>query len=134
MGPSELRVVDYKTGKVLAEDEDITDGNATDVAQKIFTPEVSDRPKISLQFFIYDMLLRQSEEFTHRQLKNSVYSTAKLFKSESQIKDLNEKFYQSMSEHLQALLEEMYNVDVSFRRTSDTKKCAYCDFKNICGR
>ena len=134
MGPSELRVVDYKTGKVLAEDEDITDGNATDVAQKIFTPEVSDRPKIALQFFIYDMLLRQSEEFTHRQLKNSVYSTAKLFKSEPQIKDLNEKFYQSMSEHLQALLEEMYNVDVSFRRTSDTKKCAYCDFKNICGR
>ena len=29
---------------------------------------------------------------------------------------------------------EMYDVNVPFRRTSDEAACEYCDFKMICGR
>ena len=128
------RVVDYKTGKVLKDDEDIDDTNAVDIAQKIFTPDVKDRPKIALQFFIYDMLMKDRREVAGRSLCNSVYSTAALFKNPPVTVDLNETFYAEMTERLAALLDEMYDTSVPFRRTCDETLCGYCDFKNICGR
>ena len=48
--------------------------------------------------------------------------------------DLNETFYAEMTESLAALLDEMYDTSVPFRRTCDETLCGYCDFKNICGR
>lgn len=134
MSDNEVRVVDYKTGKVLKDDEDITDSNAEAIAEKIFAPDVSDRPKIALQFFIYDLLLELNGIVKGMNLKNSVYSTAKLFKDVPAVLDMNVKFFQCMSEHLKELLQEMYDPDIPFRRTAEIKKCAYCDFKNICGR
>ena len=128
------RVVDYKTGKVLKDDEEIDDTNAGDIAQKIFTPDVKDRPKIALQFFIYDMLMKDRREVAGRSLCNSVYSTAALFKNPPVTVDLNETFYAEMTESLAALLDEMYDTSVPFRRTCDETLCGYCDFKNICGR
>ena len=133
-GNDDLRVVDYKTGKVLKEDEDIDSGKEENVIRKIFAQDVHERPKIALQFFIYDMILRQKRVMTDRILSNSVYSTAKLFKDPAVIKQVNEKFYDGMSARLQELLQELYDLEVPFRRTSDVKKCSLCDFKNICGR
>ena len=76
--PSQARVVDYKTGKVLKDDEDIDDLNAETIAENIFAPEVAERPKIALQFFIYDMLLKGYEISAGKTICNSVYSTANL--------------------------------------------------------
>lgn len=130
----QLRVVDYKTGKVLPDDEDIHDGNAEDVADSIFEQDIEDRPKIALQFYIYDMLLRQNGADEGLSICNSVYSTAHLFKDPPKTVPLNDIFYDSVTRHLEALLDQMCNVDVPFRRTEDEKACAYCDFKTICGR
>ena len=130
----QLRVVDYKTGKVLPDDEDIHDGNAEDVADSIFEQDIEDRPKIALQFYIYDMLLRQNGADEGLSICNSVYSTAHLFKDPPKTVPLNDIFYDSVTRHLEALLDQMCNVDVTFRRTEDEKACAYCDFKTICGR
>ena len=47
---------------------------------------------------------------------------------------LNQKFFDAVSDHLEKLLEEMYDTDVPFRRTEDEKVCTYCDFRMICGR
>jgi hypothetical protein len=127
-------VVDYKTGKVLDDDEDIHDGNAEDIAEHIFAEDVQDRPKIALQFFIYDMLLKGYEISEGRDIFNSVYSTAHLFKDPPKTVPLNETFYGAVSERLKALLDEMKNPSVSFRRTEDETVCGYCDFKTICGR
>jgi CRISPR/Cas system-associated exonuclease Cas4 (RecB family) len=130
----QARVVDYKTGKVLSDDEDIHDGNAEDIAEKIFAQDVAERPKIALQFYIYDMLLSKCDLVRGRKIYNSVYSTAKLFKEAPMIVPMNEKFYDAVSERLRILLDEMRDPEVPFRRTSDESVCAYCDFKNICGR
>ena len=130
----EIRVVDYKTGKVLENDENIDDSNAVDIADMIFDPSCKERPKIALQFFIYDMLIQGDPRVQGMKIANSVYSTANLFKDTPQTKSLNRKFYDVMSEHLEKLLEEIYDVTVPFRRTEDEKVCAYCDFKMICGR
>lgn len=131
----QARVVDYKTGKVLKEDEDIDDARAEEIAEKIFGKDVKDRPKIALQFYIYDMLLQSRPEVEGCGIVNCVYSTAQLFK-EPPMKHvpLNRKFYDAVSERLEGLLAEMYDLETPFRRTEDESVCKYCDFKTICGR
>jgi hypothetical protein len=47
---------------------------------------------------------------------------------------LNKTFFDAVSEHLEKLLDQMYDTSVPFRRTEDENVCKYCDFKTICGR
>ncbi len=134
----QARVVDYKTGKVLEDDEKINDDNAEAIAEKIFAENVKDRPKIALQFYIYDMLLQSDPKMKgiigERSISNSVYSTAHLFREAPETVPMNDRFYDEVSERLGKLLEEMYDLNLPFRRTEDEKTCGYCDFKMICGR
>ena len=130
----EARVVDYKTGKVLEDDENIHDANAEDIADRIFHPDMKNWPKIALQFHIYDMLVQARPEVRGRAISNCVYSTAHLFKDLPVTVPMNAKFYEAVSARLEAMLTEMYDTSVPFRRTDDEKTCAYCDFRMICGR
>ena len=130
----QARVVDYKTGRVLPEDEDIHDGNAEYISEQIFAPDVANRPKIAFQFFMYDLLLKDHEAVRGRQIHNSVYSTAHLFKERPKTVPLNETFFNSVSDKLKTVLDEMRDTEIPFRRTEDEKICSYCDFKTICGR
>ena len=130
----QVRVVDYKTGKVLENDENIDDANAEDIAESIFDPQTKERPKIALQFYIYDMLLQSRPEAEGKRISNSVYSTAHIFKDPPATVPMNRKFYDAVSQHLEKLLAEMYDTGVPFRRTDDEKVCSHCDFKKICGR
>lgn len=132
--PGQARVVDYKTGKVLKDDEDIHDGNAEAIAEKIFAPDVTDRPKIAFQFYIYDLLLKDHDLVRGRNICNSVYSTAHLFKETPRTVPLNETFFGEVSRRLEVLLDEMTDLSVPFRRTENETACTYCDFKTICGR
>ena len=130
----QVRVVDYKTGKVLDDDVDIHDGNAEAIADSIFAPDVKDRPKIAFQFFIYDYLLRQQPFVQDKTICNCVYSTSRIFKEGPVTVPLNMKFFDSVSRHLEEMIDEMCNPDVGFRRTKDEKICSVCDFRTICGR
>ena len=130
--PGQVRVVDYKTGKVLEDDQNINDGNAEAIAESIFAPDVKERPKIALQFYIYDLLVQDRPECAGRQLLNCVYSTSALFKEMPRVFPKNEMFFKEVSRRLEALLQEMYDVNVPFRRTTNDKACEYCDFKMIC--
>ena len=132
--PGEIRVVDYKTGRVLEDDQNITDENAEAIADKIFAPDEKERPKIALQFYIYDRLLQEKGEFADKQLFNCVYSTSSLFSEAPVVYQKNECFYKAVSQRLEALLNEMYDVNVPFRRTANMDVCEYCDYKMICGR
>ena len=130
----QARVVDYKTGKVLEDDENIHDGNAEEIAEKIFNPDMKNWPKIALQFYIYDMLVQSRPEVRGREICNCVYSTAHLFKEPPVTVPMNRKFYEAVSAKLEAMLTQMYDTSVPFRRTDDEKTCSYCDFRMICGR
>lgn len=134
LGDGEVRVVDYKTGKVLDEDIDIHDGNAASIAEKIFAEDVKDRPKIAFQFFIYDLLLQNRKEVKGKKLYNCVYSTSRIFREKPANVPLNRTFYEQTSDKLKETLDEICNPGVNFRRTSDESVCSYCDFKTICGR
>jgi hypothetical protein len=130
----EARVVDYKTGKVLEDDENINDSNAEAIADMIFNPDMKNWPKIALQFYMYDMLVQSRPEVKGRKICNCVYSTAHLFKEPPVTVPMNQKFYEAVSQRLEAMLGQMYDLSVPFRRTEDEKTCAYCDFRMICGR
>jgi len=119
---------------VLDEDIDIHDGNAAFIAESIFAEDVKDRPKIALQFFIYDMLLQNRDEVKGKRLTNCVYSTSRLFRESPVNVPVNRIFYEEMSRRLKAMLDELCDPETGFRRTSDKSICSYCDFKTICGR
>lgn len=138
--PGEVRVVDYKTGKVLDTDINVCDGNASDTASALFSSETpSDkRPVIALQMYLYDEAVKQSPSMRGlvrgSDISNSVYSVTRLFKQPVETVPCSEAFSGELRTRISVLLKEMTDTEVPFRRTDDSKTCSYCDFKMICGR
>lgn len=133
--PDEVRVVDYKTGKVHQEDMQITEADGTKAVDKLFGDgPFADKPKIALQLFIYDLLLEKNGLSHGRRVIDSVYSTARLFTGPPAQAEVGRSFYNAMSEHLAVLLDEISDISKPFSRTEDLSVCQYCDFKAICGR
>ena len=130
----EVRIVDYKTGKVEQDDIDITDVNAAAVVDKLFGPSNNGRPKIALQLFLYGLLTQEREDLKDRPVVNSIYSVSRLFTEPLEDRPANAEFARLTRERLKDLLAEMTDPSVPFRRTEEIKTCEYCDFKMICGR
>lgn len=130
----EVRVVDYKTGKVEDEDIHIDDSNAETVVESLFDEENSQKPLIALQLFLYDMFIKSKDAFSGCRIDNSIYQTGRMFVSPVENVPMCDKFCDLMKERLSGLLETICDTSVPFRRTEDSKTCSWCDFKEICGR
>ena len=131
--PGEIRVVDYKTGKVEDNDINVFDDNAEAVVAAVFGPDNSKRPKIALQMFLYDLFV-EKDAGEGTVISNSVYSPARLFVSPVQSVPASPVFTSLMKERLSEMLREISDTSVPFPRTEDAKTCSHCDFKTICGR
>ena len=132
--PGEVRIVDYKTGRVEEADILITDENAADVVEKLFGPVNAGRPKIALQLYIYGLFAHADKRLQGLQVVNSIYSTEHLYTGALPDMPESSEFARLMRERLRGLLEEMTDVAVPFRRTQEVRTCSYCNFKDICGR
>ena len=132
--PGEVRVVDYKTGRVTDEDFLINGDNAASVVDRLFGPDNRKRPEIALQLYLYDRFVAGDAALQGQTVVNSIYQPSRLFVRgvESVVPD--EGFLALMEERLDDLLAEIADPAVPFRRTEDAKTCEWCDFKNICGR
>ncbi len=130
--PGMVRVSDYKTGKVTDEEIGIGDDNAEALAEKLFSPESSDRPKIAFQLYVYDKMVR--EKYPDSRIFNSVYPTVRLFKEKVPVQECSEEFLNKVDSRLEETFKEMFDPRTGFRRTSDDKVCSYCDFKMLCGK
>ena len=130
----EVRVVDYKTGKVTDEDFLITDANAAEVVDKLFGPDNAKRPKIALQLYLYDRMVADHPDCRDSRIVNSIYQTSRLFVRDVESVAVGGTFQILMEERLRGLLAELADTSVPFNRTEDLKTCEWCDFKNICGR
>ena len=133
--PDEVRVVDYKTGLVLDEDFQISDGNAAKIVEMIFDGKGEKRPETALQFFIYDRLIDAHPLLRGRPVCNSVYQPARLHTHPVESVALSPHFLALMEERLKVLLEEIVNPEIPFRRSSSVHgTCDYCPFKTLCGK
>ena len=132
--PGQVRIVDYKTGKVEDADLMIDDQNAATVVEKLFGPSNSGRPKIALQLFIYGLFAHADASLHGMQLFNSIYSTSRFYTGALQDVPESPEFIRLMKGKLREMLAEMTDLSVPFRRTREVKTCEKCDFKDICGR
>ena len=130
----ELRIVDYKTGRVEDDEILITDSNAADVVERLFGPSNKNRPKIALQLFIYDLLAHADPAFDGFRIVNSIYSTGRFYSQALPDTPESPEFLRLTKERLAALLDQIVDPSVPFYRTEESRTCELCDFKDICGR
>ncbi len=134
-----LRIVDYKTGGAPVVPRDI---------ESLFV-RAPKRPSHVFQTFLYSAIVCRRMRETGRETKVAPallyihraaadnYSPAIQMGEPRKTKETVDDFNQYESvfrEHLQTLLEEIFNPDIPFKQTDDENKCAYCDFKALCRR
>ena len=132
IGPGMVRVSDYKTGKVTDQEIQIDDDIAVTLADQLFAPDSAERPKIAFQLYVYDKMVQ--EKYPHARIFNSLYPTVRLFKEPVPMRECSQEFMKQVDTRLEETFREMFDPQTGFRRTSDEKVCAYCDFKMLCGR
>lgn len=135
----EVRIVDYKTGKVDEKEVKINDENADDVVDALFSPDTKskNRPEIAVQLFVYDRFVEKDVE--DKSVLNVLYPIPRLFSSPELASNILSSrecpdFDDKVTEKLEGLFAEMMDTGTDFRRTKDNDTCKYCDFKKICGR
>ena len=135
---AEVRIVDYKTGRVSDNDFLISDENAEAVVEAVFSEDENARLKIPLQLYLYDRLVRLDAEAAAlvrgRRTVNSIYQTNRLFVKDIEEVSLSPRFGELMSDRLESLIEEILSPDKDFRRIGGPKTCSMCKFKTICGK
>ena len=138
LGPEDsvIRVVDYKTGGGKVD-------SLPDVAA-IFDPENIGKKhsEYYLQTFIYGLIVSESKEYNSNQkpvipalffvqhAAQENYSPV-LKMADEDIADV-ERFRQEFEEHLSSLINEIFNADVPFHPTANTKDCANCPYAQLC--
>lgn len=132
--PSEVRILDYKTGRVEDNDILITDDNAAAVAEKLFGPSNKNRPSIALQLFIYGLLAAADPTLKGCTIVNSIYSTGRLYTEPLKDMPVSPVFTSIASEKLSSMLSEITDTSIPWTRTHETETCSWCDFKDLCGR
>lgn len=125
------RIVDYKTGKVLKEEMIVTESTPAKAFER--NPK-GERPKIAIQFYIYNLLLENLLGRDDNLITNAVYPMANLYTGEMGEYAMTSEYKEQMESHLYDLLEEIVNPEVPFKKTEDLRQCKRCVYKNICGR
>ncbi len=126
----EIRIIDYKTGKVNPSDVKINDKvvGITSMTEK------------AIQLMIYKYLylhnhpkvkpeLIQPGIIGFQKLSHGVYNL-----EINELHDLSTSFEVTCEKYFNEFLEELFNKDIPFAQTVDDKYCSFCDFKNICKR
>ena len=128
----EIRVVDYKTGKVEDKEKYIDDESAESVAEESFERGAKKRLKIPLQMYIYDKIVQ--EKHNGENIINAVYSMRDMGKGAAATYPVNKKFMSLMDAKMQETLAEIADLSIPFKHSADAEVCKKCDFKNICGK
>lgn len=131
-----VRVVDYKTGSDNPECLGLT-------VKKVDAPFTKYEHKAAIQFFLYDQALIDASSksgnaifpSSRSEIANAMYVPFKLSKTAfSKDYDVDVDFAEAMKDKLDALIQEINDVNKPFVKTKDSETCKNCDFKSICGR
>lgn len=139
-----LRIVDYKTGG---------DNTNIDKLNKIFDDK---NYSAIFQLLLYANLYAEHNNYT-KAIKPAIYKVQNFAKNEmsaditlkkSPINDYkniptnNKKnantapddFNREFVENIKHKIEEIFNPNLQFTQTTDSKRCEYCDFRQLCNR
>ena len=126
----EIRIIDYKTGKVNPYDVKINDKvvGITSMAEK------------AIQLLMYKYLyLSEHSDSSEQLIKPGIIGFQKLshgvYNLEiNELHDLSKSFKDTCNKYFNEFLEELFNKAIPFTPTDEVKNCSFCDFKNICKR
>ncbi len=123
----EIRIIDYKTGKVNPYDVKINDKvvGITSMTEK------------AIQLLMYKYLYLK--ETAEHNIKPGIVGFQKLshglYNLEiSELHDLSTSFEPTCKKYFDNFLKELFDKDIPFAQTEDVKNCSFCDFKCICKR
>jgi ATP-dependent helicase/DNAse subunit B len=128
-----LRILDYKTGSGKLDFKNL---------EEVFEHNKDQRPKFVLQTFLYCLLYEQLTG--SKNTTPGIFYIRDVFKEEFDThlnnKELKEKvtafddYRDSFIENLSKCLEEIFNPDIPFTQTTNTKVCQYCSYVGVCNR
>ncbi len=129
------RVIDYKTG---------VSQNSFAEVKDLFDTDKHSKVKAVFQTILYSNILSSIDG--EGKYQPGIINVKDLFKNDYSI-NINQKplrkqgvdvlledVKEEFAEHLQTLLEEIFNYDIPFIQTNDIKKCGYCPYRELCRR
>ena len=129
----EIRIIDYKTGKVNPYDVKINDKvvGITSMAEKAI--------QLMMYKYLYISENLGSSEISEQLIEPGIIGFQKLshgiYNLEiSEAHELSQSFTATCDKYFNEFLEELFNKDIPFAQTEDVKNCSFCDFKSICKR
>lgn len=124
------RIIDYKTGTGTTDFKQVPD---------LFDGSKPNRPYQILQVFVYALFY--AREYPDVQLSPAIYYLRAIFNDFSTVVTCNKRPVPDISvfmEEFQSLfndcLAEIFNPEIPFIQTKNTKNCQWCAFKEICNR
>ncbi|MCK5028268.1 MAG: PD-(D/E)XK nuclease family protein [Bacteroidales bacterium] len=130
-----IRIIDYKTGSDKLEFKNI---------EALFSDKKSDQNSAVFQTFLYSLFYQETKK-PELQITPGVYSVRKIYdknfdyritqteKPKLIIDDFN-KVSKDFNKNLNELVSDIFNPEISFTQTEETKNCEYCAFSKICHR
>ena len=132
-GQSHYRIVDYKTSVHEQTAKSIDD---------LFLP-AKNRASYILQAFYYCEVRMAQARAMNEQLPAIMPTLAYIKRAmntdmpaimlgKEPVTDYQQQCHTPFNSHLQALLEEIFNPNIPFHQTTETAKCEYCPFHQLC--
>ena len=129
----EIRIIDYKTGKVNPYDVKINDKvvGITSMAEKAI--------QLLMYKYLYLSANFEHSDVSEQLIKPGIIGFQKLSHGVYNLEisdghELSQSFKDTCDKYFNDFLEELFNKNIPFTQTEDTKNCSFCDFKNICKR
>ena len=135
-----VRILDYKTGIGKLEFKNL---------DEVFEHNKENRPKFVLQTFLYGIFYKEKykEEAQGKIITPGIYYMRDVFKDDFDT-ELHAKPERSINDtvtdfalyedefraHLTESLEEIFNPEMPFVQTENTKICQYCPYVGVCNR
>lgn len=127
-GGRSIRIVDYKTGKVIA-------GDLKPKNLNLLLTDTKYAKAFQLIFYKYLYLVSLNKTQSD-DIKTGIISIRNLNAGflEFSLKDETENIIEEFEIILKSLIDEIFDPEINFTQTEDIDICNYCDYKNICNR
>lgn len=127
-----VRIIDYKTGK---------DENSFDTIGSLFVRE-GKRNKAAFQAMMYAWVYRKRNDREPVQLQTGLLNRKEMFGNDFRFGLIQGRellsdvtpLLPAFEEHLQSLVQDLFNPEQPFDQTEDHMACLYCPYKEICSR